>query len=197
MEYLGHIFDSTGIHPSPDKVQAIQKAPASTNITELRAFLGLINYYDKFLPNLSSTLSPLHLLLRKGTKWNWTQSQQVAFDKVKKLLQSSVLLVHFDSTKPLLVYADASPYVIGAVLAHKMPDNSEKTIAFASCTLNPAEHNFLQLEKEDLATIFAVRRFHQYLYSTHFSLYSDRKPSEQHFSEFQQILQLASAIIQC
>ena len=76
VEYLGHIIDSTGLHPSPAKVQAIQKAPAPTNITELRAFLGLVNYYHKFLPNLSSTLSPLHRLLRKGTKWNWTQNQQ-------------------------------------------------------------------------------------------------------------------------
>ena len=117
------------LHPSPAKVQAIQKAPAPTNITELRAFLGLVNYYHKFLPNLSSTLSPLHILLRKSTKWNWTQNQQIAFDKVKELLQSDALLVHFDSTKPLLVYADASPHGVGAVLAHKMPDNSEKPIA--------------------------------------------------------------------
>ena len=101
VEYLGHIIDSTGLHPSPAKVQAIQKAPAPTNITELRAFLGLVNYNHKFLPNLSSTLSPLHRLLRKGTKWNWTQNQQIAFDKVKELLQSDALLVHFDSTKPL------------------------------------------------------------------------------------------------
>ena len=164
VEYLGHIIDSTGLHPSPTKVQAIKKAPAPKNITELRAFLGLVNYYHKFLPNLSSTLSPLHLLLCKGTKWNWTQNQQASFDKVKELLQSSALLVHFDSKKPLLVYADATPYGIGAVLAHKIPDNSEKPIAFASRTLAPAEHNYSQLEKEVLATIFAVKRFHQYLY---------------------------------
>ena len=119
MEYLGHIIDSTGLHPSLAKVQAIQKAPVSTNITELRAFLGLVNYYHKFLPNLS-TLFPPHIMLRKGTKWNWTQNQQIAFDKVKELLQSDALLVHFDSTKPLLVYADTSPSEVGSVLAHKM-----------------------------------------------------------------------------
>ena len=178
VEYLGRIIDSTGLHPSPAKVQAIQKAPAPTNITELRAFLGLVNYYHKFLPNLSSTLSPLHILVRKGTKWNWTQNQQIAFDKVKELLQSDALLVHFDSTKPLLVCGDASPYGVGAVLAHKMPDNSEKPIAFASHTLTPAELNYSQLEKEALAIIYAVKRFHQYLYSTHFTLYSDHKPLE-------------------
>ena len=123
---LGHIIDSTGLHPSPAKVQAIQKAPPPTNIAELKAFVGLVNYYHKFLPNLSSTLSPLHILLRK---WNWTQNQQIAFDKVKELLQSDALLVHFDSKKPILVYADASPYGVGPVVAHKMPDNPEKPIA--------------------------------------------------------------------
>ena len=108
VEYLGHIIDNKGLHPSPSKIQAIQQAPASTNVIELRAFLGLVNYYYKFLPNLSSTLSPLHLLLRKGTTWTWTESQQTAFNKVKQLLQSSSLLVHFDSKKPLLLYCDAS-----------------------------------------------------------------------------------------
>ena len=196
VEYLGHIIDSTGLHPSPAKVQAIQKAPAPTNITELRAFLGLVNYYHKFLPNLSSTLSPLHRLLRKGTKWNWTQNQQIAFDKVKVLLQSDPLLVHFDSTKPLLVYADVSPYGVGAVLAHKMPDNSEKPIAFASRTLTPAERNYSQLEKEALSIVYAVKRFYQYLYGTHFTLYSDHKPLERLLGEFQQISPLASARIQ-
>ena len=125
--HLCHHF--SGVFRSPAKVQAIQKAPPPTNIAELKAFVGLVNYYHKFLPNLSSTLSPLHILQCKGTKWNWTQNQQIAFDKVKELLQSDALLVHFDSKKPILVYADASPYGVGAVLAHKMPDNPEKPIA--------------------------------------------------------------------
>ena len=185
MEYLGHIIDSTGLHPSPAKVQATRKVPAPTNITELRTFLGLVNYYHKFLPNISSISSPLHILLHKGTKWNWTQSQQAAFDKVKELLQSDALLIHFDSIKPLLVYADASPYGIGAILAHKMPNNSKKPIAFTSCTPTTTEHNYFQLEKEALAIIFTVKHFHQYFYGTHFTLYSDHKPLERLLGEFQ------------
>ena len=97
--------------------------------------------------------------------------------------------------KPLLVYADAFLYGVGAVLAHKIPDNSKKPIAFASRTLTPAERNYSQLAKEALATIFAVKGFHQYLYVTHFSLYSDHKLLERLFSEFHQILPLASARI--
>ena len=81
IEYLGHIIDSTELHPSPANVQAIQKAPGPTNITELSAFLGLVKYYHKFRPNVSSILSPYHILLRKGTKWNWTQSQQSLLTK--------------------------------------------------------------------------------------------------------------------
>ena len=83
VEYLGHIIDSNGLHPSPTKVQAIQEAPAPTNLTELRAFLGLAKYYHKFLPNLSDALAPLHSLLCKGTKWTWTDPQQVFHKSLK------------------------------------------------------------------------------------------------------------------
>ena len=141
-------------------------------------------------------MSPLHILLCKGTKWNWTQNQQIAFDKVKELLQSDALLVYFDSTKPLLVYADASPYGVGAVLAHEMPDNREKPIAFASRTLTPTERNYSQLEKEALPIIYTVKRFRQYLCGTHFTLYSDHKSLERLLGEFQQIPPWASARIQ-
>ena len=113
--------------------------------------------------------------------------QQIAFDKVKELLQSDALLVYFDCTKPLSVYADTSAYGVGAILAHKMPKNSEKPIAFASRTLIPAERNYSQLETEALAVIFAVKCFNQYLYGTYFTLYSDQKPLERlkvNFSKF-------------
>ena len=129
-------------------------------------------------------MSPLHIQLRKGTKWIWTQNQQIA------------LLVHFDSAKPLLVYVDASSYGVGAVLAHKMPDISEKPTAFVSCTLTPAERNYSQLEKEALAIVYAVKHFHQYLYGTDFTLYSDHKSLERLLGEFQQIPPLALARIQ-
>ena len=132
VEYLG-------LHPSPAKVRAIQEAPAPTNVTELRAFLGLVNYY---LPNLSTILFPLHQLLCNGAKWSWNQNQQVAFDKTKELLQSSSILTVQNR------YYYASPYGVGAVLAHVMPDSSERPIAFISRTLTPAERNYSQLEKE-------------------------------------------------
>ena len=126
VEYLGHVIDKNGLHPSPSKVQAIKQAPQPTNVTELKSFLGLVNYYHKFLPNLYTSLAPLHSLLRKNSRWNWSTEHSEAFTKVKSLLQSSSLLVHYDDKKPLLLACDASPYGIGAVLSHRMNDGSDK-----------------------------------------------------------------------
>ena len=69
VEYLGHIIDDKGLHPSPEKIRAIKDAPEPQNVTELKSFLGLLNYYAKFLPNLSILLSPLYKLLQKDSKW--------------------------------------------------------------------------------------------------------------------------------
>ena len=132
VEYLGHVIDSAGLHPTKAKVKAITEAPAPRNVTELRSFLGLINYYGKFLPNLSSTLAPLYQLLQQNTQWQLGDSQVTAFNTAKEALQSSTLLVHYDSSKPLTLACDASPYGIGAVLSHRFEDGSEKPIGFAS-----------------------------------------------------------------
>ena len=69
VEYLGHLIDGNGLHPTKEKVNAIQEAPQPHNVTELRSFLGIINYYGKFLPNLSTKLAPLYQLLKRGVKW--------------------------------------------------------------------------------------------------------------------------------
>ena len=196
VEYLGHIIDANGLHPSEKKVKAIKEAPTPSNVTEFKSFLGLLNYYHKFLPDIATTLAPLHSLLTKSAKWVWSQPQQEAFTKAKSLLHSSSLLVHYDDKKPILLSCDASNYGLGAVLSHRMDDNSEKPIAFASRTLSPAEKKYAQLEKEALAIIFAVKKFHDYLYGRHFTLYSDHKPLQYLLNESKQIPVLASSRIQ-
>ena len=89
VEYLGHVIDSSGLHLTKTKVKAITEAPTPRNVAELRSFLGLINYYGKFLPNLSSTLAPLYKLLQQNTQWQWWVT---AFNAAKEALQSSTLL---------------------------------------------------------------------------------------------------------
>ena len=92
------------------------------------------------------------------------------------MLKSTELLVHFHSTKEVILSCDASPYGLGAVLAHLMADGSERPIAYASRTLQQAERNYSQVEKEGLTKIFGVRKFHQYPYRLHFTVYTDHIP---------------------
>lgn len=79
--FLGHRVDKTGLHLLPAKVKAVQEAPAPTSVTELKAYLGLLNFYSKFLPNLSTLLAPLHKLLRKDEPWSWGRGQEMTFEQ--------------------------------------------------------------------------------------------------------------------
>ena len=194
--YLGHMIDAEGLHPVQDKVKAITDAPNPRNVTELKSYLGLLTYYSRFLPNLCTVLSPLYKLLRQDTRWHWTSKEKKAFLESKQLLISSQVLVHFDPELELVLACDASSYGIGAVLAHRMPDGSEKPIGFASRTLTEAEKNYSQIEKEGLSCVFGVKRFHSYLYGHHFTLYTDHKPLLTLFSERQAVSPQASARIQ-
>ena len=175
VEYLGHLIDAIGLHPLPAKVQAIREVPVPRNVSELKSYLGLLTYYAKFLPKLSTTLAPLYNLLKKDNPWKWADKQEQAFLKSKELLTSSRLLTHFDPELPLTLARDASNYGVGAVLAHTLPDGSEKPIAYASRTLNAAEKNYSQLEKEGLSCIFGVKKFYNYLFGHHFDLVTDHK----------------------
>ena len=151
VSYLGYKLDGEGLHPLSEKVKAIQDAPTPRSVSELKSYLGILTYYAKFLPNLSTHLAPLYQLLCHDTKWKCFTAQQKAFEKSKKLLVSSKLLTHFDSNLPLVLACDASQYGVGAMLAHRLPDGSKRPIGYVSRTLNTAERNYLQLEKEGLA----------------------------------------------
>ena len=196
VEYLGHHISADGLRPTQEKVRAIAEAPAPRNVSQLRSFLGLVNYYGKFLPNLSSTLAPLHRLLQKKSTWTWGSEQKKAFQEAKKQLTSPCLLVHFDPTRDLVLACDASPYGVGAVLSHRMEDGSDKPIAFASRSLAPAERKYAQLNKEGLAIVFGVKKFHPYLFGRHFTILSDHKPLQHFFSESRPVPAMASARIQ-
>ena len=194
--YLGHRIDAKGLHPTNDKRDAISRAPTPKNCTELKAYLGLLNYYNKFMPNLATELAPLYQLLHKGTLWQWGEQEDKAFKVSKQLLLSSQLLVHFDPTKEIIVACDASGYGIGAVLAHRGSNGEEQPIGFVSRTLTAAEKNYSQIEKEALACIFGITKFHTYLYGHKFTLVTDHKPLLSLFKEHKAIPQQASGRIQ-
>ena len=196
VQYLGHTISAEGLKPSKSKVKAIEEAPVPRNVSELKSFLGLVNYYAKFLPNLASTLAPLYLLLNKNTKWSWSKEHNATFQSIKSALKSTSLLVHFDSSLPIVLSCDASPYGVGAVLSHKISNTEEKPIAFASRSLATAEKNYSQLDKEALAVLFGVKKFHTYLYGRKFLIQTDHKPLTQLLGDSKAIPALASPRLQ-
>ena len=176
---IGTSNSEQGLQPSDKKIKAIQSAPAPQNISQLKSFL----YYCKFLSNLSNTLSPLYRLLQKDVRWQWGKSQQQAFEEARQQLVSDHLLAHFDPSKPLILACDASPYGLGAVISHQFEDGTERPVAYAFRSLAPAEKKYSQLEKEALAIIFGVKRFHQYLFGRKFTILSDHQPLQGLFKE--------------
>ncbi|XP_060077413.1 uncharacterized protein K02A2.6-like [Ylistrum balloti] len=176
IEFCGHTIDKDGLHKMPSKVEAVVNAPRPENVNQLRSFLGLVNYYAKFIKNLSSMVNPLNQLLEANRKWGWSAECDTAFQRVKEAVASEQVLTHFDPGKKVQLTTDASPYGIGAVLSHVMEDESERPIAFASRSLSKSECNYAQIDKEALAIVWGVKKFYQYLYGRHFILLTDHQP---------------------
>ncbi|VDI74336.1 Hypothetical predicted protein [Mytilus galloprovincialis] len=176
IEFCGHKIDKHGLHKTEDKIKAILDTPEPQNVTQVRSILGLMNYYHKFLPNISSVVRPLHRLLEKDAKWDWNEECKVSFKRAKDLVTSEQVLCHYDPELPIRLACDASPFGLGVVLSHKMQDGTERPIAFASRSLNKAERNYSQIDKEALGIIFGVKKFHTYLYGRKFTLITDHMP---------------------
>ncbi len=195
MNYLGFKINAQGIHPDNCKVKAVNDAPAPKNVKELQAFLGLLNFYRQFLPKAATFLEPLTRLLRGKGKWEWGSEQQTSFDTAKSTLLNSQCLVHFNPAFPIVLSADSSSYGIGAALAHVI-NGEERPICFASRTLTTAERHYSQLEREALALIFALKKFHFYIYGIQFTMKTDHKPLLGIFSPTKQIPLMSSGRIQ-
>ena len=195
VEYLGHIIDKSGLHKNPKKVEAMLKMSRPTNVTEAQAFIGMVNYYGKFIPNLSALLNPIFNLLKKGQVFKWTNACESAFQAVKRELVSERVLVHFNPKEKIKLACDASSVGIGAVLMHVFQNSKERPVCYASRTLTKAEKNYSVIHREALAIYWGVQKFYQYLKGVKFILQSDHKPLKALFGEEKGIPQMAAGRI--
>uniref|UniRef100_A0A8R1EJJ9 RNA-directed DNA polymerase n=1 Tax=Caenorhabditis japonica TaxID=281687 RepID=A0A8R1EJJ9_CAEJA len=145
-------------------------------IEEFGLRVGMVQFYGSFVKDLQNFRGPLDTLTKKDVIFQWTKNCQSAFDNIKSVLKSQLLLTHYDPRLPIIVAADASNYGIGAVITHRFPDGSEKAIFHASRTLTAAQKGYSQIEKEALGLIFAVQKFHRYIHGRKFTLRTDHKP---------------------
>lgn len=176
IQYLGHVIDKNGLHKDNSKVSAILNAPQPKTQTQVKAFIGLVNYYAKFIPNLAKLLAPIYALLKKENKFIWSKECENAFELVKSVISSDKVLAHYDPNRPIKLICDASQDGIGAALFHVFENGEERPVCFASRTLNCAEKNYAVIDREALAIYFGVRKFMHYLLGRKFILQTDHRP---------------------
>lgn len=171
IKYLGFILSSDGIAIDSSKLESIQNFKPPSNKVELQRFLGMINYFNQFLANMSELTAPLRALLKKDAVFVWEVHHQNCFEKLRSLLTEAPVLRFYDANSELVISVDASNYGIGGcALQNGHP------VAFTSSTLNDAQQSYSQIEKELLAIQVCCSKFDYYCYGRKFLVQSDHKP---------------------
>ncbi|GBG83466.1 hypothetical protein CBR_g37178 [Chara braunii] len=172
--YLGHVLDGDGIKPEDNKIAAIKDWPTPRTLTELPSFLGLANYYRKFVRNFSTIVAPLRRLLKKEAIWQWDKDCTFALKKLKRALIEYPVLKVADPSLPFLVTTDASQYGIGAVLQQDN-GNGYRPVEFMSARMPSEKVATSMYERELYALRQALKHWKHYLLGRHFKVYSDHE----------------------
>jgi cleavage and polyadenylation specificity factor subunit 1 len=182
VKFVGHMVSADGIHPTPEKVQAIASYPRPTTIRNLRRFTGLLNFYHRFIPHLAELQAPLTNVYRTSSKKNdptpveWTDELNQAFELCKSTLSDSTRLAFPDSSSQLVLNTDASGTSIGATLYKVQKDDSKEPLGFYSSKLTPTQQKYSTYDRELLAVYSAVKYFRHFLEGRTFTIYTDHKP---------------------
>lgn len=169
----GHLLTSFGLKIDPVKVKAIVDMPEPKDVGDVQRLNGMVTYLSRFLPHLTDAMKPIRDLTHKGVEWKWTEVHHKAFAQVKAMMTVTPVLAYYDPVSDLEVQCDSSQFGLGAVLMQR-----GQPIAYASRTLTPAETRYAQIEKEALAIVFAMEKFHEYTFGNKTKVYSDHKPLE-------------------
>ncbi|XP_062594195.1 uncharacterized protein K02A2.6-like [Saccostrea cucullata] len=182
VKYVGQVLTQNGVKPDPEKVRAIVMMQKPENRQELLTFLGLVQYFGKFLPRLSDVSASLRKLTEtsSGCEWNWTKEQDISFETIKAMITKAPILAYYNPGLPLTLSVDASPSSrgLGATILQQ-----GRPIAYASRALTASQRNYAQIEKEALAVVFGCQKFHQYIYGRSVTVESDHKPLQSIFQK--------------
>ena len=172
--HLGFEYSLMGVAPSPEKTKAVQDWPTPSCSKDVRSFLGLVNFFRRFIPHFADIAHPLTALTSKNAQFVWGDKQQAAFRALQQALLTPPLLDYPRRDDQFVLATDASDIGLGAVLS----TNRGTVVEYASRTLNSAEVNYSTTEKECLAIVWAIHKFNHYLIGAHFLLETDHKPLE-------------------
>ena len=171
VSFFGHTWSDKGISPDPKKLEAIQKMNFPTDKDTLHSFLGLVNYLGRYSKDLAVYQTDLRELLKKDVQYKPTEKHLDAFYSIKKVFRQNITLPYFSSKKSTVLQVDASKKGFGACLLQ-----DDVPVYFASRALTPAEKRYENIERECMAAVWGMEKFHYYLYGGHFTLQTDQKP---------------------
>ena len=173
-DFLGHTIFAGGYSPNSDKVAALTKMPMPTDKKQVRSLLGGINYYGKFLPNLSRRLRPINALLKQGATFDFTPAMETTIRAILHELTEPPILVYpdwdavADDSRPFRLYCDASIDGFGATLEQEQPDGSVRPIIYISRATLDSERSWAPLDLEAGSIVWAIKRLRGHLWSTRF-----------------------------
>ena len=173
IDFMGHRLTAEGLRPDPSKVEAIVTMEAPKDRAEVQRFCGAVNYLVKFLPKLSDVIEPIRQLTKSDIEWHWMEPQEKAFKEIKALITQAPVLAYYDPNKELTIQCDASGRELGAALLQE-----GRPVAYASRALSDAETRYATIEKEVLAIVYALEKWHQFAFARHVTVITDHKPLE-------------------
>ena len=173
LRYLGFMIHEQGISPCEDKVEAIKSFPIPQNVRQVRSFVGMAQFYRKFIKDFATIARPLYNLMKAHVKFSWTNDCQLSFETLKGALCSDDILIYPDFSKRFIVATDASDMSIGATLCQYHDNDTLRPVAYAGRSLNKAEKNYSVTHRELLAIVWACEHFKVYLQDEEFDLYTD------------------------
>ena len=161
--FLGVIIGPNGIEMEEEKVDRVLSWPEPKNAKDVRKFLGLANYYRRFIKGFARVARPMNILTRKDIKWRWEGEEQTAFDKLKRIFMTRPVLAAPDLDKEFRVEADTSNYATGGVLSMKCSNGLWRLVAFISKSLSDTERNYEIHDKEMLAIVRCLEAWRHFL----------------------------------
>ena len=173
VSFLGHILSEKGISTDPKKIEVISSYPAPKCQKDIQIFLGMSNYYRKFIKNYDMICKPLYNLLKSDVDFVWDDQCKTAFEKLKMHMQTAPILNYPDFSKAFIVTCDSSGHSIGYMLTQLDENNKERAICFGGRSLRPCETRWSISEKECLALVESVKLWHCYLANQFFTVYTD------------------------
>ncbi len=179
LDFLGHHIDQHGITPLPDKVHAVREFPQPQSQRQLRRFIGLVNFYHRFLPHCADLMQPLHSLISsakpKTQTLTWNDSALASFNATKDALANASLLSYPQSDAPTCLMTDASDTAVGAVLQQNI-NGKWNPISFFSRKMTPAETRYSTFDRELLGVYLSIKKFRHFLEGRLFHVLTDHKP---------------------